>query len=112
MIIEVIIRNHLNSILDVPVETEKPEPEPNEYVLIDKTGGGRSNRLDSSTFAFQSYSTSKYNASVLNEKTKAAVDTLVELHEIGGVSLNSDYNYTDTTTKQYRYQAVYDINHY
>ena len=24
-------------------------------------------------------------------------------------SLNSDYNFTDTSTKKYRYQAVYDI---
>jgi len=34
------------------------------------------------------------------------------LNEIGKVKLNSDYNFTDTVTKQYRYQAVYDISHY
>lgn len=111
-IIEVTIRNHLSDILDVPVELEKPEPAPDEYILFQKTGSGRSNYLGSSTFAFQSYSTSKYKAAVLNEKVKDAVDSLINLNEISRVQLNSDYDFTDTTTKQYRYQAVYDINHY
>ena len=65
-----------------------------------------------STFAFQSYSTSLYNASLLNELTKQAVDSLIELDDIASVRLNTDYNFTDSTTKQYRYQAVYDIKHY
>lgn len=29
--------------------------------------------------------------------------------DISKAKLNSDYNYTDTTTKSYRYQAVYDL---
>ena len=48
----------------------------------------------------------------LNEETKIAVDSLIELDEIASVKLNTDYNFTDTTTKKYRYQAVYDIKHY
>ena len=36
----------------------------------------------------------------------------IALEQIVSVSLNSDYNYTDTTTKEYRYQAVFDIVHY
>ena len=48
----------------------------------------------------------------LNEQVKDAVDGLLSQNEIHSVRLNSDYNYTDTTTKQYRYQAVFDIGHY
>ena len=40
------------------------------------------------------------------------MDGLVTLNEIVSVELNSDYNYTDTTTKEYRYQGVYNITHY
>ncbi len=110
--VETTILNHLISELTVPVHLEKPEPLPNEYVLFEKTSSGRVNHLDSSTFAFQSYSKSMYGAAALNEKTKKAVDSLMDLDDIAGVKLNSDYNFTDTTTKQYRYQAVYDIKHY
>ena len=53
-----------------------------------------------------------YGAAALNEEVKKAVDSLIELNEIASVTLNTDYNFTDTTTKQYRYQAVYDIKHY
>lgn len=110
--IEIIILNHLKDQFTVPVRLEKPEPAPTEYVLLEKIGSSRTNMLSSSTFAFQSYSDSMYGASSLNEKVKQAVDSLIELDDIASIRLNSDYNFTDTTTKKYRYQAVYDIKHY
>lgn len=110
--IELIILNHLKTKLSVPVYLEEPETKPDRYVLFEKTGSGRSNHLGSSTFAFKSYAESLYEAAALNEQTKAAVDSLIELKEIASVRLNSDYNFTDTATKRYRYQAVYDIKHY
>lgn len=110
--IELTILDHLKTKLSVSVFLEEPETKPDRYVLFEKTGSGRSNRLGSSTFAFQSYAESLYEAAALNEQTKAAVDSLIELNEISRVQLNSDYNFTDTATKRYRYQAVYDLNHY
>ena len=110
--VEVTILNHLKDKLSVPVHLEKPEPAPTEYILFEKTGSSRNNHLVASTFAFQSYSKSMYGAAALNEEVKKAVDSLIELDEIASIKLNTDYNFTDTTTKKYRYQAVYDIKHY
>lgn len=110
--IEVTVLNYLKSKLNVPVYMEKPSYPPPKYVLIEKTGSGRSNKIDSSTFAFQSYANSMYEAAELNELVKQAVDASIENDEITRATLNSDYNFTDTTTKQYRYQAVYDITNY
>ncbi len=110
--IEVTLLNHLKTKLSISVRLEKPEPAPPEYVLFEKIGSSRTNLLSSSPFAFQSYSDSMYGASSLNELVKKAVDSLIELDDIASVKLNSDYNFTDTTTKKYRYQAVYDIKHY
>ena len=110
--IEIVIMEHLKTKISVPVLMEKPEPLLSEYVLFEKTGGGGANKIGSATFAFQSYSTSLFKAATLNETVKRVVDELILLDEIRGVTLNTDYNFTDTTTKQYRYQAVYDINHY
>ena len=112
--IEVIILNHLKSKLLVPVRLEKPEPLPEDgkYVLFEKTGSNRLNKTGGSTFAFQSYAKSMYDAAALNGLVKKAVDSLIDIDEIVSVKLNTDYNFTDTTTKQYRYQAVYDIKHY
>jgi hypothetical protein len=40
------------------------------------------------------------------------MDEIIELDSIGGCDFSSDYNYTDTQTKQHRYQAVYFITYY
>lgn len=110
--IEIILKQFLDGHLSVPSFLERPEKPPSRYVLFEKTSSAKSNYLPSSTFAFQSYAESMYEAAKLNEEVKSVVEELIILDEISGIRLNSDYNYTDTTTKEYRYQAVFDINHY
>lgn len=110
--IELVILNHLKASLGVECYLEHPNPAPEEYVLLEKTGSSRQNYLNASTFAFQSCAASLYRAALLNENVKAAADALIALDEVASARLNSDYNYTDTETKSYRYQAVYDIKHY
>lgn len=105
--IEEIIFNYLNKKLDVPVSFENKNIE--KYVVIGKTGSGRKNFVNSATFFLQSYAASKYEAAHLNEKVKDAMNDLIELDEITYSQLNTDYDYTDTTKKKYRYQAIYDI---
>ena len=80
-------------------------------VFVEKTGG-HGEYITESTVAIQSYETSLYKAASLNEDVKDAMRTLTEIPEICKVTLNSDYNYSDTTTKEYRYQAVFDVIHY
>lgn len=93
---------------------EEPEKKPREYVLVEKTGSSDAgDGLYSSLYAFRSYSTSMYKASNLNEKVKAAVmDMPQNIPGITDATLNSDYNFTDTETKRYRYQAVFEITHF
>lgn len=110
--IEIVIKNYLDGHLDVPSFFEYESNMPLTYILIERTSGGKRNQLKSATFAFQSYAPSMYEAALLNEQVKSAVENLAELDEISGVHLNSDYNFTDTAMKTYRYQAVFDINHY
>lgn len=110
--IELVIKNYLDGHLSVPSFFEHQEGIDGQYVLIEKLSGGKSNQLKSSVFAFQSYADSLFESAQLNEKVKEVVESMIEVPEISGIKLNSDYNFTDTQTKQYRYQAVYDINHY
>lgn len=105
--IEEIVLNYLKSVLAVSVHMEKSTED--EYVLIEKTGSGEENHVNSATIAIQSYSTSLYKAAELNEAVKVAMNELPYKADVSSAKLNSDYNYTDTTTKSYRYQAVYDL---
>lgn len=107
--IEKTVLDYLNDVLDVPAYTEKPEEEPEEYVLIEKTGSSSENHIYSATIVLQSYASSMYLAAVLNEKVKAAMNNIIVLDAVSEVKLNTDYNFTDQTKKRYRYQAVFDL---
>lgn len=112
MILEVFLIEKLTELLDVPVYAERPTDPPGRFVVIDKTGSDRRNYLKRSTVAFQSYAESKYQALLLNESVKAAVDSLISHDEISRIDLNSDYSFPDLSFKHHRYQALYDFNHY
>lgn len=107
--VEKIVKDYLQSSLGIPVRLEEEDDLGNEYVLIEKTGSSTGNHIASATLAVQSFSTSLYGAETLNERVKAAMEKIIELDDISKCELNSDYNYTDTNRKKYRYQAVFDI---
>lgn len=111
--IEVIVREYLLSALeDVHVLMEEPEEIEETYVTIEKTGSSMRNRIKRATLAIQSYGGSKYAAAALNERVKTAMDGIVALDAVGGCHLVSDYDFTDSERKKYRYQAVFEIVHY
>lgn len=107
--VEKAILDYLSDVLDVPVYMERPTKEPKSYALIEKTGSSTENYIESATLAVQSYAASMYDAAVLNERVKTAMKGSIERPDISRCDCNSDYNYTDTTKKKYRYQAIFDI---
>lgn len=109
MMQELIVLEHLKKELTCTVAMEVPHPSPDSFVVVEKLGSSNQNMVQHASFAIQSYAKSMYEAAVLNDKVKEAMAKLIESPLISAVDLDSDYNYTDTTTKQYRYQAVYDL---
>lgn len=109
--IETLLIDYLSEHLEVFVGMEAPE-QTTDYVLIDKTGSSRNNHIITSSFAIQSYGTTLYDAMLLNQEVTEAMSGLIELNQITRVELETDYNFTNTATKQYRWQAVYNITHY
>ena len=109
--IETLIIDYLSEHLEVFVGMEAPE-QTTDYVLIDKTGSSRTNHIITSSFAIQSYGTSLYDAMLLNAEVAETMEGFIELDQITRVELETDYNYTNTETKQYRWQSVYNITHY
>lgn len=110
--IEKIVYDYLKTHIESPVYMEQPKDKPGTFVLLEKTSGGRENYLNSATIAIQSYAPSLLNAAELNETVKSTMLNIIELKEIARCQLDSDYNFTDDTTKQYRYQAVFDFTYY
>lgn len=111
--IEATVRDYLEQKLNnVPVYLDIPADPPAKYVSLEKTGSSRTNQVDTAKFAIQSWGGSKYEAAALNQSVKQAMYDIVELDEIGAVRLSSDYDWTDTEKKHYRYQAVFSLTYY
>ena len=111
--IETTILNHLMNTLEMnDVYMEVPDDPPASFIVVEKTGGGETNQISNSTFAVQSYGPSLLAAANLNSVVKEAMKTLPTNPDVAACSLETDYNFTDTETKRYRYQAVFDITHY
>ena len=83
-----------------------------DFILLDQTGTSTTNHITTTTIAIQSYGATLWNAMQLNEKVKDAMQQFVWQDNVARVELETDYNFTNTETKQYRWQAVFQITHY
>ena len=110
--IEKTVKEYLELHVDIPVYLEIPADPADKYILIERTAGGEDDFIESATLAIQSVSEkSLYNAAVINEDIKNLMRSIVYETNISKCKLNSDYNFTDTVTKKYRYQAVFNLNY-
>ena len=82
------------------------------FAVLEKTGESRENYINTAILAVQSYAPTLLPAAELNEQVKTAMFGAAQLPGVAAVHLNSDYNFTDTSSKAYRYQAVYNITYY
>lgn len=110
--IEKRLYEYLNANADVPAFTEVEEHMPARYYLIERTGGTVRDHVSRATVAIRSYGESIADSASLNDRLKEIMAQLPTNKEVSSVSLNSDYNNTDTRTRSYRYQAVFDIVYY
>ena len=109
--IETVLLRYLERETGLPASMEVPESPPEEFITVEKTGGGERDHIKTAMFAIRSYGGSLFRAAEINETVKAAMLSMPERTGIFRAELNGDYNYTDTKTKRYRYQAVYDITY-
>lgn len=110
--IEKTVIDYLNANASVTAYAEMPKNPPASFLIVEKTGSGKSNHINSATIAIQSYASSMFKAAQLNTEIIGIMEWIIELDNVSKVSLTSDYNYTDTETKQYRYQAIFEIKYY
>lgn len=108
-IIEVYLIEYLTKELGIPIYGQGEDAEEGSFVVIEKLGSYVENFTRHATIALKSYGATLLESAELNERVKSAMDDIIKKPEISYSKLNSDYNFTDTTTKKYRYQAVYDL---
>ena len=103
----------LSEALKVSVTAQRPERLSGRAVVIERIGGTRRDRMETVTVAVQSYGDTLLQAAELNETVKEAVlDGFYSRSDVAGCRLTSDYNFSDPSTKQNRYQAIFEIDLY
>lgn len=108
--IETIVRDHLTELLSFPVYLERPKVRPDKYAVIENTGGSESNFILSATIVIHTYGASMYEAAEMAWEVKHAMDKIIESNRISACRVETaPMNWTDTTTKTYRYRAVYQL---
>lgn len=110
--IEKVVLDYLNETLEIPTYTQEQHNGEKRYYLIQKVGSSIENKIDTSMIAVQSYAPSRFEAAEMNYAMIEAMNDIIRLDEIGKCQKNSDYDFTDTTKKRYRYQALFEIVHY
>ena len=111
--IEEIVIGYLTQAGSLPAYAEVPVNPDDEYIVIERTGGIETNMIREATIAVQVVTNvSLYRAAQLAEEVRALMLDIVSLNSIFHCSINSGpYNFTDTETKNYRYQTVFTINY-
>lgn len=96
-----------------PASGSTPKSRPSQYILVDRTGGARSDLvLDTASILVEVYSKdSQLDASEkANEVADKAVTTIAAKFEnITGVRVNSLIRLDDTVAQYYRYQVYLDV---
>lgn len=116
--IEQTVYDYLSEMLEVPVFLELPEVPseqyprlPDQFVVLEKISGSITNHIRFATIAIQSYSSvSLYGAAQLNEDVHEVMDVMADhVDDVSECQMTADTNFTDTSTKRYRYQCLYNI---
>lgn len=112
--IEKIVREFLSEKMQLPTVLEEPEKQDRseKYLLVEKLSDSEENHIYTARIAVQSYAPSLEAAAELNEQVRSTMKQLTLLSEVAAVYLVSDYNFTDTATHRYRYQAVFSVSYY
>lgn len=92
---------------------EEPKDYNEMYVVFEQTGSSTTNHIITTTIAAQSYGPTLYDAMAVSKILEAEMQRFAaEVPQVTRCELATDYNFTNTATKQYRWQAVYNITHY
>ena len=106
--IEITVKEHLSRMIEgVSVYMETPKDISGKFIVLQLIDREKTNLIDAATIEIKSYADSKYDAAVLDESVRGAMEDLNQSDitaKIGGG--NDD---TDTVLKKYRYRCYYNL---
>lgn len=109
MLLEEKLYDYLSGALTVPVYAELPANRPDRYVVFEKTAMSETEHIRTATVAIRSVGQTMLDSIQIDHEVIDAMDNFTDVKNISKVQLNADANWTNTSTKEYRQQAVFLI---
>ena len=108
---EIMLIKWLNEKLDWKVSADALEKTPEKYILVDRTGGGRENRImDNAEIFIEVYhKTSRVEASEMAQHIVDILPDFAELEPVAKVDVNSLISLDDLNKKFFRYQIYLNL---
>ena len=110
-LIEVTIKNYLDGVLDVPVSLEIPKETSSAFVVFQITDRDKVDLINKVTVRLYSYGQSNYQAALLDEKVREAMENITDLNEVFSSKIGGGGANIDNTLKKYRYTCYYNLTY-
>ena len=88
---------------------DAPNPMPDEFVTVERTGGGAADMVDSATLAVQCWAKGRKAAADMADGVRGALYAMQGVGGLGGISVDSLYNWPDPQTRRSRYQMTVGV---
>ena len=85
---------------------DAPNPMPDEFVTVERTGGGDRDKVDRPTLAVQAWAQGRKAAAELADAVRCDLESLTGTLGLGAVRVASIYNWPDPETRRARYQLT------
>ncbi len=109
--IEVTVKEYLDTVFGeegIPVLMETPKDLPDKFIILELIDRGKENHINEATIEFRCYAESKYEAAVLDERLREALEAFNEGSDIT-CHLGGGNDSTDTILKKYRYRCYFNF---
>lgn len=109
--VEEVVIAWLPTVTDYPVSGDMPNPRPEKFILVDRTGGPRESMvLDQAEILIEVYNKdSRADASNMAQQIADAITQLLDQEPITRARVNSLVNLNDIIGSYYRYQIYCDV---
>lgn len=108
---ETIVKEYLDTAFaesGIPVYLEIPNDLPEKFIVFQRMDIGKENHIDAITLEFSAYADSKYDAALLDESLREAMD---ELHNTTDITchLGGGNDNQDSVLKKYRFRSYFNL---
>lgn len=92
------------------ITTEVPNPRPDRFITIERTGGISDRWQDRPQVAIQCWAKSRWEAEELASRVKTWVNEVLRYHpQVSRVGVGWSYNFPDPDSRQPRFQVLVDF---